>query len=71
MLAQTKLARILGGYRNLMPETDIAPLADLVIGLSQLASDLDGILTACDLNPVLVRKGTGEVRIVDALCICA
>ena len=71
MLAQTKLARILGGYRNLMPETDLAPLADLVVGLSQLANDLDGVLTACDLNPVLVRKGTGEVRIVDALCICA
>lgn len=71
MLAQTKLARILGGYRNLMPATDTGPLADLVVGLSQLAGDLDGVMVACDLNPVLVRKGTGEVRIVDALCICA
>lgn len=71
MLAQTKLAKILGGYRNLMPETDIAPLADVVAKLSQLACDLDGVLVACDINPVLVRKGTGEVRIVDALCLCA
>jgi len=71
MIAQTKLARILGGYRNLMPPTDIGPLAGLVTRLSQLAADLDGVLAACDLNPVLVRKGRGEPRIVDALCICA
>ena len=38
--------------------------------LTQLASDLDGIMVACDINPVLVRKGSGEVRIVDAHCIC-
>ena len=71
MIAGTKLATRLGGYRNLMPKTDIAPLVDLTVKLSQLASDLDGIMVACDINPVLVRKGSGEVRIVDALCICA
>ena len=71
MLAQTRLARILSGYRNLIPCTDAAPLVDLVVRLSRLASDLDGVLVACDLNPVLVRKGTGEVRVVDALFICA
>lgn len=70
MIAGTKLAKRLGGYRNLMPKTDIAPLVDLTVKLSQLASDLDGIMVACDINPVLVRKGSGEVRIVDALCIC-
>lgn len=71
MLERTKLARVLAGYRNLTPATDTAALADTVLRLSQLAWELDGLMIACDLNPVLVRKGTGEVRIVDALCICA
>lgn len=71
MVARTKLARMLGGYRKLLPPTDIGPLAELTARLSQLASDLDGVLTACDLNPVLLRKGSGEPRIVDALCVCA
>lgn len=71
MLRSTKLAKVLGGYRNLIPETDLSHLVDLTVKFSQLATDLDGAMVACDLNPVLVRKGSGEVRIVDALCICA
>jgi len=71
MLKATKLARLLDGYRNLMPRTSISQLVDLTVNLSRLASDLDGVIVACDLNPVVVRKGTGEVRIVDALCVCA
>lgn len=70
-ISRTKLARVLGGYRNLNPVTDTAPLADLVVRLSQMASDLRGVMVACDLNPVLIRKGSGELRVVDALCICA
>jgi len=27
------------------------------------------VLTECDLNPVLIRKGSGEVRVVDALFV--
>jgi acyl-CoA synthetase (NDP forming) len=71
MLDRTKLAKILDGYRNLIPKTDKLHLIELAVNLSRLASDLDGIMLACDLNPVVVRKGTGEVRIVDALCITA
>ena len=71
MIERTKLARLLSGYRNLIAQTDTAPLARLASHLSQMASDLDGVMIACDLNPVLIRKGTGEVRIVDALCIAA
>jgi acyl-CoA synthetase (NDP forming) len=71
MLGRTKLAKLLDGYRNLIPRTDTSHLVDLTVNLSRLASDLEGVMVACDLNPVLVRKGTGEVRIVDALCICA
>lgn len=71
MLGKTKLATVLGGYRNLMPVTDLSPLAGAAAKLSQLASDLRGVMIACDINPIVVRKGTGDVRIVDALCICA
>lgn len=71
MLQGTKLAKVLGGYRNLIPQTDMSHLVDVTVKLSQLASDLDGAMVECDINPVVVRKGTGDVRIVDALCISA
>lgn len=69
MLAKTRLHRLLSGYRNLMTPTDTAPLVDVAVRLSQLASDLGDVIAACDLNPVLVRKGSGEVRVVDALFV--
>ena len=69
MIAATRLGAALGGYRNLMPSTDTTALARLVVNLSQLAADVSGRVAECDLNPVLVRKGTGEVRVVDALLV--
>jgi len=69
LLRETKLFRRLDGYRNLMPKTDISDLADLGAKLSRLASDFEGILEACDLNPISVRRETGELRVVDALFI--
>lgn len=68
VIAGTKLGRRLAGYRALMAPTEIGPLAELVARLSALAADLPGI-AACDLNPVLVRKGSGEARVVDALLV--
>lgn len=70
MVSGTKLAKVLGGYRNLMPPTDLSQLADVAMRLSRMASDLRGAMVACDINPVLVSKGSGAVRIVDALCVC-
>jgi hypothetical protein len=67
MIATTRLGMLLAGYRNLMPKTDMSKLADLVVRTSILAADLGDLVTACDLNPVLVRKQSGEVRLVDAL----
>lgn len=69
MLAKTRLNRLLSGYRNLTPHTNTAPLIDVAVRLSQLASDLGDVIAACDLNPVLVRKGSGEIRVVDALFV--
>jgi acetyltransferase len=69
MVAATRLGKTLGGYRNLIPRTDTAPLAGLVATLSALAADFCDLVLECDLNPVLIRKGSGDVRVVDALFV--
>ena len=69
MIEATRLGKMLRGYRHLIPETDTSQLADLVVRASRLAADLGDLISACDLNPVLVRKGSGEVRLVDALML--
>jgi acetyltransferase len=71
MLAATRLGKTLDGYRNLIPRTDTAALAGLVANLSELAADFADLVPECDLNPVLIRKGSGEVRVVDALFVAA
>jgi acetate---CoA ligase (ADP-forming) len=69
MILQTRLGKLLDGYRNLLPKTDLSQLAALLQNLSALAMDLGDLIKACDLNPVLIKKGTGEIRVVDALMI--
>jgi acetyltransferase len=69
MVDRTRLGALLHGYRNLIPRTGMAELVDLICKLSNLAADLCDVLTECDLNPVLIRKGSGEVRVVDALFV--
>ncbi len=69
MIGETRLGALLGGYRNLVPATDIGPLARLASNLSRLAADLGDLLGECDINPVLVAPGSGEVHVVDALII--
>jgi acetyltransferase len=71
LLAATRLGKTLDGYRNLIPRTDMAALAGLVANLSELAADFADLVPECDLNPVLIRKGSGEVRVVDALFVAA
>ncbi|NKB60331.1 MAG: CoA-binding protein [Alphaproteobacteria bacterium] len=67
MIAATSLGKRLAGYRNLIPETDTEPLAELLVSLSELAQDFGDLVAECDLNPVMIRKGTGEVMVVDVL----
>jgi acetate---CoA ligase (ADP-forming) len=69
VLARTKLRRILAGYRNLNPATDVAPLIDLFCRLSWLAQDFREEIAECDLNPVIIEPVTGAVHIVDALFV--
>jgi acetyltransferase len=69
MIGGTRLGKSLGGYRNLVAKTDMGALANLVAALSRMAVDLCRAIGECDINPVLVRKRTGEVRVVDALLV--
>jgi acetyltransferase len=69
LVSSTRFGKVLGGYRNLIPRTDSAPLAALVSNLSQLAADFGDVVPECDLNPVLIRKRSGDVRVVDALFV--
>jgi acetyltransferase len=71
MIDRARLGALLHGYRNLIPPTDTAELVGLVCKLSKLAADLCDVLAECDLNPVLIRKGSGEVRVVDALFVAS
>ncbi|SDG32742.1 acetate--CoA ligase family protein [Thalassobaculum litoreum] len=67
LIASTKLGKRMNGYRNLIAQTDTRPLAELVSNLSLLARDLGDLITSCDLNPVMIHAGSGEVAIVDVL----
>ena len=71
LIASTRLGRRLAGYRNLIPTTPTADLANLMSRLSWLAADLGDLIAACDLNPVIVEPGTGSVTAVDALIVVA
>lgn len=71
LIGQTRFARLLAGYRGIVPPTDVRPLADVVARVSVLADDLRGLVTEMDLNPVLVTPGSGVARIVDALIVAS
>ncbi|EDP66605.1 putative pimeloyl-CoA synthetase [alpha proteobacterium BAL199] len=67
LIASTKLGQRLDGYRNLIARTDTRPLAELVANLSLMARELGDRITGCDLNPVMIRAGSGDVVVVDVL----
>src|SRR3546814_10776690 len=69
LVASTRLGRRMDGYRNLIARTDTRPLAELVSNLSLLARDLGDRITACDLNPVMIRAGSGGIAVVDVLML--
>jgi acetyltransferase len=71
MISSTRLGKVLAGYRNLVPETSLEGLATLISRLTRLAQDLASVLSECDLNPVLIRKGSGEARAADVLMVAA
>ena len=68
LIARLKGAKLFGAYRGL-PPADLEALADLMVQLSQFASDHAEAIAEIDLNPVIVHaKGQG-VSVVDALIV--
>jgi acyl-CoA synthetase (NDP forming) len=68
LIARLKGARIFGPYRG-APPADIDALAELMVRLSQFASDFADDIEQIDLNPVLVHARGEGVTLVDALII--
>ena len=71
LISQTRLARIASGYRGLLAATSLDGLAECVANFSALAGDLRNELGAGELNPVLIREGSGHVCVVDSLLLTA
>ena len=68
LLGRLKGAAVLGAWRG-QPAADTEALADLMVKLSQFASDHADDIAEIDLNPVIVHyKGDG-VSMVDALIV--
>lgn len=69
LIRKTVLGKRMDGYRSIVPSTPVEPLAELVHRVSLLARDLGDLIGELDLNPVLVRPGTGDALVVDALLV--
>jgi acyl-CoA synthetase (NDP forming) len=66
MIAETRGARLLEGFRG-RPPADVEALAATLVRLSQLAADLGDQIAALDINPLMVLPEGQGVRAVDAL----
>src|SRR5262249_21218931 len=68
MLARTRMAKLMQGYRG-APPLDAVAVADALVGLGRLAADGEGIIESIDINPFLaLPRGQGGVAL-DALII--
>jgi acetyltransferase len=68
MIAETRAARILAGWRG-GPPLDVAALAQALVLVSQLAWQLRDTIAAIDINPLMVLPLGQGVKVVDALII--
>jgi acyl-CoA synthetase (NDP forming) len=66
MIRELKCSPILFGARG-KPRSDIGALADVLVRLGWLASDIGGELEALDLNPVVVYPDGRGVLVVGML----
>ncbi|MDJ0831643.1 MAG: bifunctional acetate--CoA ligase family protein/GNAT family N-acetyltransferase [Desulfobacterales bacterium] len=55
LMEETRVYKLLGGYRN-RPPADMQALEDIILSLSQLAVDIPEI-AELDMNPVMVKNG--------------
>jgi acyl-CoA synthetase (NDP forming) len=68
LIARLKGAQVFGPYRG-APPADVDALAELMVRLSQFATDFSDYISQIDLNPVLVHASGKGVTVVDALVI--
>ncbi|MBO0845654.1 MAG: acetate--CoA ligase family protein, partial [Nocardioides sp.] len=66
MIRRLKVATLLDGFRGAAP-ADVDALAETVVALGQLATELGDHLAGLDLNPVIV--GPDSALVVDALVL--
>ncbi len=64
MINEVKGSVILYGFRG-TPKADIRAIADAISNLSRLASDLEGVISELDINPLFVLKEGQGVRAAD------
>jgi succinyl-CoA synthetase beta subunit len=68
LIGRLRGAAVFGRYRNL-PPADTEALIDIMVRLSQFASDHADEIAAIDLNPVIVHAEGEGVSVVDALIV--
>ena len=57
MIARTKAAKLIAGYRG-SSALDLDAMVDALVGLGRLAMDLGDVIESVDVNPfVLLKKG--------------
>jgi len=64
LISSVKAAKLLAGYRG-QPAADVKSLRETLLRVSALLDDVPEI-AELDLNPVIVRPGTGGTLAVDA-----
>jgi succinyl-CoA synthetase beta subunit len=70
MIQTLKGRSVLEGFRG-KPLADIDALADTIVQLARMAVDLKGVLSALDLNPLMVLPEGQGVVAADILMECA
>lgn len=70
MIAALRGARILTGWRG-RPGADLGAVVETLLALSQLARELEGVIEAVDINPLIVGPAGTGVWAADALVVLA
>jgi acetate---CoA ligase (ADP-forming) len=66
MLAETKAAKLLAGYRG-KPPADVDALISSIVSFSALVSDLDDLVQEIEINPIFVMENGQGALVGDAL----
>jgi acetyl-CoA synthetase (ADP-forming) len=68
MLRRLRVWPLLAGYRS-NPALDVAAVVTTLVKVSELATDLAGVLLELDINPLMVRRAGEGVTAVDARAV--